>query len=82
MLVSRVAPSNLGARWNKLDFVEYSSVHLENGDVEPLPMRHERPFSFSKVRRYGLGTTMPPEPEEDVNAVLASVIHGVQTLHV
>ena len=65
-------------KWNKLDFVEYSSVHLETGDIEPLPMRHERAFNFSKVGRYGLGMTMPEEPEEDVSAALAAVLKGAQ----
>ncbi|KAH7105762.1 hypothetical protein BKA62DRAFT_612615 [Auriculariales sp. MPI-PUGE-AT-0066] len=64
-------------RWSKLDFVEYSSVHLETGDIEPLPMRHERAFNFSKVKRYGLGMEMPAEPDEDVSAVLATVLKGV-----
>ncbi|KZW00048.1 hypothetical protein EXIGLDRAFT_723197 [Exidia glandulosa HHB12029] len=58
-------------RWNKLDFVEYSSVHLETGEVEPLPMRNERPFHFSKVRRYGLGVTFEEDDAEQARLLAA-----------
>ncbi|KAG8898411.1 hypothetical protein FRC01_010927, partial [Tulasnella sp. 417] len=39
-------------RWNKLTFTGYSSVHLETGEREPLVLKHERPFWFSKVKSY------------------------------
>ncbi|KAF8448934.1 hypothetical protein L210DRAFT_3640552 [Boletus edulis BED1] len=39
-------------RWNKLDFVSYESVNIEDGEVMPLPLKHERPFWFSKVRSW------------------------------
>ncbi|KAF9240634.1 hypothetical protein BU15DRAFT_87547 [Melanogaster broomeanus] len=42
------APSRFG-RWNKLDLVSYESVNIEDGEVVPLPLKHERPFWFSKV---------------------------------
>jgi hypothetical protein len=40
-------------RWNRLDLVTYDSVNLETGEVHPVPLKHERPFWFSKVRSYG-----------------------------
>ncbi|KAF8141518.1 hypothetical protein EV363DRAFT_1391970 [Boletus edulis] len=39
-------------RWNKLDLVSYESVNIEDGEVMPLPLKHERPFWFSKVRSW------------------------------
>jgi len=39
-------------RWNKLDFEGYDSVDVESGEVIPLPLKHDRPFWFSKVRSY------------------------------
>ncbi|KAH7890847.1 hypothetical protein F5I97DRAFT_1839250 [Phlebopus sp. FC_14] len=39
-------------RWNKLDLVSYESVKLEDGEVMPLPLKHERPFWFSKVKSW------------------------------
>ncbi|KAF7323693.1 hypothetical protein MKEN_00590200 [Mycena kentingensis (nom. inval.)] len=39
-------------RWNKLEFTAYESVDLESGDTSPLPLRHERPFWFSKVKSF------------------------------
>ncbi|KAI0033924.1 hypothetical protein K488DRAFT_77582 [Vararia minispora EC-137] len=39
-------------RWNRLDFREYESVNVEDGEVLPLPLKKERPFWFSKVRSY------------------------------
>ncbi|KIO24859.1 hypothetical protein M407DRAFT_25818 [Tulasnella calospora MUT 4182] len=39
-------------RWNKLTFTTYSSVQLETGEREPLVLKHERPFWFSKVKSY------------------------------
>ncbi|KAJ7504312.1 hypothetical protein B0H11DRAFT_511098 [Mycena galericulata] len=39
-------------RWNKLDLAEYNSVDLENGNITPLGLRHERPFWFSKVKSF------------------------------
>lgn len=41
-------------RWNKLDFKGYDSVDLQNGDIIPLSLKHERAFWFSKVRSYGV----------------------------
>lgn len=40
-------------RWNRMDIQSYDSVHLETGDVNPVALKHERPFWFSKVRSYG-----------------------------
>jgi len=42
-------------RWNRLDMVTYDSVNLETGDVYPVPLKHDRPFWFSKVRSYSTG---------------------------
>jgi len=40
-------------RWNKLDFVRYESVDLfQAGERCDVPLKNERPFWFSKVRRY------------------------------
>ncbi|EDR14575.1 uncharacterized protein LACBIDRAFT_305309 [Laccaria bicolor S238N-H82] len=39
-------------RWNILDMKSYASVNLETGDNEPVALKHERPFWFSKVRSY------------------------------
>jgi len=39
-------------RWNRMDIQSYDSVNLENGDVHPVALKHERPFWFSKVRSY------------------------------
>ncbi|KAF6761612.1 hypothetical protein DFP72DRAFT_879128 [Ephemerocybe angulata] len=39
-------------RWNKLDMETYDSVNLETGEVHPFPLKHERPFWFSKVRSF------------------------------
>lgn len=39
-------------RWNKLELDEYSTVRLDNGEGEPLPLKHQKPFWFSKVRSY------------------------------
>ncbi|KIJ65561.1 hypothetical protein HYDPIDRAFT_88327 [Hydnomerulius pinastri MD-312] len=39
-------------RWNKLDLVSYESVSVEDGEVVPLPLKHERPFWFSKVKSW------------------------------
>ncbi len=39
-------------RWNKLDFDEYESVNVEDGEVTRLALKNERPFWFSKVRSY------------------------------
>ncbi|KAG8951767.1 hypothetical protein FRC00_007126 [Tulasnella sp. 408] len=39
-------------RWNKLTFTAYNSVQLETGEREPLVLKHERPFWFSKVKSY------------------------------
>ena len=40
-------------RWNKLEFVEYESINLEDGEATGLGLKNERPFWFSKVRSYG-----------------------------
>ncbi|KAF8575209.1 hypothetical protein K439DRAFT_1420045 [Ramaria rubella] len=39
-------------RWNKLDFLGYESVNLQTGETYSFPLRHERPYWFSKVRSY------------------------------
>ncbi|THV02465.1 hypothetical protein K435DRAFT_836336 [Dendrothele bispora CBS 962.96] len=39
-------------RWNKLDIVSYDSIHVETGDTQPVRLKHERPFWFSKVKSY------------------------------
>ncbi|KAI9451680.1 hypothetical protein BJY52DRAFT_91289 [Lactarius psammicola] len=39
-------------RWNKLDFDEYESVNVEDGEATRLGLKNERPFWFSKVRSY------------------------------
>jgi len=39
-------------RWNKMDIESYDSVNIETGDVNPVALKHERPFWFSKVRSY------------------------------
>lgn len=39
-------------RWNRMDIQSYDSVCLENGDVNAVALKHERPFWFSKVRSY------------------------------
>ncbi|GLB41944.1 putative F-Box protein [Lyophyllum shimeji] len=41
-------------RWNKLHIEAYNSVNLETGDINPVALKHERPFWFSKVRSYSL----------------------------
>ncbi|KAF9477585.1 hypothetical protein BDN70DRAFT_810414 [Pholiota conissans] len=39
-------------RWNRMDIQSYNSVNLDSGDVDPVALKHERPFWFSKVRSY------------------------------
>ena len=39
-------------RWNKLEFDEYESINLEDGEATALGLKNERPFWFSKVRSY------------------------------
>ncbi|KAG0709406.1 hypothetical protein DFH29DRAFT_229248 [Suillus ampliporus] len=39
-------------RWNKLDFIGYDSVNVEDGETLPLPRKNERSFWFSKVRSW------------------------------
>ncbi|KDR80711.1 hypothetical protein GALMADRAFT_91284 [Galerina marginata CBS 339.88] len=39
-------------RWNRMDIQAYESLNIENGDVNPIVLKHERPFWFSKVRSY------------------------------
>ncbi|KAH0836746.1 hypothetical protein J3R83DRAFT_8481 [Lanmaoa asiatica] len=39
-------------RWNKLDLVSYDSVNIEDGEIVPFPLKHERPFWFSKVKSW------------------------------
>ncbi|KAF8074834.1 hypothetical protein FPV67DRAFT_1408248 [Lyophyllum atratum] len=41
-------------RWNKLNIEAYNSINLESGDINPVALKHERPFWFSKVRSYNL----------------------------
>jgi F-box protein 9 len=38
--------------WNKLELREYNTVRMDTGEGDPLPLRHERPFWFSRVRSY------------------------------
>ena len=40
-------------RWNRLDMLEYASLHLETGEVVPIPHKHNKPFFFSRVVSYG-----------------------------
>ncbi|KDQ19550.1 hypothetical protein BOTBODRAFT_28125 [Botryobasidium botryosum FD-172 SS1] len=40
-------------RWNKLELEDYSSVNISTGEVQPLGLKNERPFWFSRVRSYG-----------------------------
>ncbi|KAG8749748.1 hypothetical protein FRC14_001130 [Serendipita sp. 396] len=42
-------------RWNKLDILHYSSIHIDTDEETPLPLKHERPYWFSKVKSYGSG---------------------------
>lgn len=39
-------------RWNKLEFIEYESINLADGEATALGLKNERPFWFSKVRSY------------------------------
>ncbi|KAF8906271.1 hypothetical protein CPB84DRAFT_1844520 [Gymnopilus junonius] len=39
-------------RWNRMDIQLYESLNVETGDVNPIVLKHERPFWFSKVRSY------------------------------
>jgi len=39
-------------RWNKLDFIGYDSVSVEDGEAISLPLKHERSFWFSRVRSW------------------------------
>ncbi|KAI6041304.1 hypothetical protein EDC04DRAFT_2867306 [Pisolithus marmoratus] len=39
-------------RWNKLEILSYESVNVEEGEVVPCVLKHERPFWFSKVKSY------------------------------
>jgi len=39
-------------RWNRLEFRAYDTVDIESGEATPLPLGHERPFWFSKVKSY------------------------------
>ncbi|KAG6891596.1 hypothetical protein C0992_002635 [Termitomyces sp. T32_za158] len=41
-------------RWNKMSILAYNSVRLETGDVNPVALKNERPFWFSKVRSYSV----------------------------
>ncbi|KAI0289454.1 hypothetical protein BC826DRAFT_1092769 [Russula brevipes] len=40
-------------RWNKLEFNEYESINIADGEAAALSLKNERPFWFSKVRSYG-----------------------------
>jgi len=40
-------------RWNKLEWEDYSSVKISDGEVLPFALKHERPFWFSRVKSYG-----------------------------
>ncbi|KAJ7623170.1 hypothetical protein FB45DRAFT_924783 [Roridomyces roridus] len=39
-------------RWNKLQLTAYNSIDLQDGNVVPLGLKHERPFWFSKVKSF------------------------------
>lgn len=39
-------------RWNRLDILSYESVNVDEGEVVPCVLKHERPFWFSKVKGY------------------------------
>ncbi|WWD17034.1 hypothetical protein CI109_101471 [Kwoniella shandongensis] len=39
-------------RWNKLDMIDYRSINLTTGESLALPLKHQKPFYFSKVRSY------------------------------
>ncbi|KAG5723678.1 F-box only protein 9 [Termitomyces sp. T112] len=41
-------------RWNKMNILAYNSVHLGTGDVNPVALKNERPFWFSRVRSYSV----------------------------
>jgi F-box protein 9 len=43
-------------RWNKLEFDEYESINIEDGEATGLGLKNERPFWFSKVRSYSSRT--------------------------
>lgn len=41
-------------RWNRLAILAYDSVHVESGEMVPVPISQEKTqFVFSKVRSYG-----------------------------
>lgn len=39
-------------RWNKMEITGYDSVKVETGDAEPITLKNERPFWFSKVKSF------------------------------
>lgn len=39
-------------RWNRLEIISYESVSVEEGEVVPCVLKHERPYWFSKVKSY------------------------------
>ncbi|PPQ96280.1 hypothetical protein CVT26_005667 [Gymnopilus dilepis] len=39
-------------RWNRMDIQAYESLNIDTGDINPIMLKHERPFWFSKVRSY------------------------------
>ncbi|EIW79397.1 hypothetical protein CONPUDRAFT_127505 [Coniophora puteana RWD-64-598 SS2] len=39
-------------RWNRLDLVAYDTVQVATGEVLALPLKHDRPFWFSRVRSW------------------------------
>ncbi|KAG9010655.1 hypothetical protein FRB94_010132 [Tulasnella sp. JGI-2019a] len=39
-------------RWNRLSITEYNSINLSTDESQPLALKHERPFWFSKVRSF------------------------------
>ncbi|CAO1632069.1 unnamed protein product [Parajaminaea phylloscopi] len=41
-------------KWNKMELLDYRSIHLETGEVCSIPAKHSRPFHFSTVRSYGI----------------------------
>lgn len=59
-------------RWNKLELREYNTVRLDTGEGDPLPLRHERPFWFSKVRSYSASPMALLENPELASTVSAS----------
>lgn len=56
-IISLCDPNSRLNRWNRLELQDYSTVKLDTGEAEPLPLKHERPFWFSKVRSFNIVPT-------------------------